>query len=64
MSGLPGTAHSAGFDDKALGWAFAAYVGVAWLIVLWLFIRPKLVTWHAVLVTVLALVTQLRSPRG
>ena len=71
VSGLPSSSHSARYDYNWLGWAFAAYVGVAWrgvghgrrtgaspLIVLWVLVRPKVVAWHAALVIALALATQ------
>ncbi len=58
VSGLPATPHSPSYDFKALGWAFAAYIGAAWLIVLWLIIRPRLVAWHAALIVGLALMSQ------
>ena len=58
VSGLPTSSHSARYDFNWLGWAFAAYVGAAWMIALWVLVRPKLVAWHAALVIVLAIASQ------
>jgi RsiW-degrading membrane proteinase PrsW (M82 family) len=58
VSNLATGNHSASYDFNWLGWAFAAYVGIAWMIVLWLLVRPKLVPWHAALVVALAVATQ------
>jgi RsiW-degrading membrane proteinase PrsW (M82 family) len=58
VSDLAASSHSAAYDYNWLGWAFSAYVGVAWLIVLWLLVRPKLVPWHAALVIALAVASQ------
>jgi RsiW-degrading membrane proteinase PrsW (M82 family) len=58
VSGLPTSSHSARYDYNWLAWAFAVYVGVAWLVVLWLLVRPKVVWWHAALVSALALASQ------
>lgn len=58
VSTLATSSHSARYDYNWLGWAFAAYVGVAWAIALWLLVRPKLVAWHAVLVIVIAVASQ------
>jgi RsiW-degrading membrane proteinase PrsW (M82 family) len=58
VANLGTSSHSAAYDYKSLGWAFAGYIGVAWLIVLWILVRPKLVAWHAGLVIGLAVLTQ------
>lgn len=58
VSGLASSSHSARYDYNWLAWAFAAYIGVAWMIVLWVLVRPKLVAWHAALVIVLAIASQ------
>ncbi len=58
VSDLASSSHSPSYDYSHLGWSFAIYIGVAWLIALWLLVRPKLVLWHAALVIALALVLE------
>jgi hypothetical protein len=58
VSGLPSSSRTAPYDNNWLGWAFAAYSGIAWMIVLWVLVRPKLAAWHAALVIVFAIASQ------
>lgn len=58
VASLPSHSHSPRYDYTWLGWAFSAYIGLAWMIALWVLVRPKLVAWHAALVIVLAIASQ------